>query len=82
MGGAQRGTAGRVVSAGEAATAIRAAISLFILILIALCLAGFYWTSGHQPAPKATASHVVLGIAIVSGLGGLIAVWRRSAARP
>ena len=81
MGGAQRRPAGRIVGAREAGTAIRAAISLFILILIALSLAGLNWTSGHQPAPKATASHIVLGIAIASGVVGLVAVWRRPAAR-
>ena len=80
MGGAERRPAGRVVTSSRASTTIRAAISSFILVLIALCVAGFLWTSGHQPAPKATASHVVLTIAILSGLAGLVGVWRRPAA--
>jgi len=62
-------------------TGIRAAISAFILIVIGLCVAGLFWTTGHQPAPKAAASHVVLSIAILSGVVGLVAVWRRPAAR-
>jgi len=81
MGGAQRRPAGRVVTSSDASMAMRGAISTFILILIVLCVAGLLWTSGHQPAPKAAASHVVLGIAILSGVVGLVALWRRPAGR-
>jgi hypothetical protein len=62
-------------------TAIRAAISFFLIVLVCLCVTGLSWTSAHQPPPKALASQIVLGIAILSGLVGLAAVWRGSAAR-
>lgn len=62
-------------------TAIRLAISAFILVLVWLCVAGWIWTANHQVPSKAAASYIVLGIAILSGLIGLVAVWRRPALR-
>jgi hypothetical protein len=50
---------------------------VFILVLLYLCAAGWIWTGRHQPPAKAVASHVVLGIAILSGMAGLVGVWRR-----
>ncbi len=76
MGGAERRTSKRVVSG----TAIRVAISLFLIVLVCLCVTGLIWTSGHQPPPKALASQIVLGIAILSGVVGLAAVWRGGSA--
>lgn len=73
MGRAQRWPTGGVLIVN----AIRIAISAFILVLVCLCVAGWIWTGIHQPPAKAAASHLVLGIAILSGLIGLVAVWRR-----
>ena len=68
MGGTQRGAAGRVL--------IRLAISAFIVVLVGLCVAGWIWTGDHQPPAKAVASHVVLGVAMLSGVAGLVGIWR------
>lgn len=56
--------------------AIRIAISLFVLILITVSAVGWIWTGAHQTASQAAASHVVLGLAMLAGLIGLIALWR------
>jgi hypothetical protein len=56
--------------------AIRAAISLFILVVIALATAGWVWTGDHQNGSQAVASRVVLALAILSGLVGLLSLWR------
>jgi hypothetical protein len=57
--------------------AVRIAISVFVLALISLAAMGWVWTSRHQPAAQATASHVVLGIATLSGVVALVVIWRR-----
>jgi hypothetical protein len=58
---------------------IRLAISAFLVVLLGLCVTGWIWTATHPLPPKAVASHVVLGIAILSGVIGLVAVWRKPA---
>jgi hypothetical protein len=57
-------------------TAIRFAASLFILVLIALAAMGWVWTGAHQPPDQALASRTVLALAALSGVAGLIALWR------
>ena len=58
---------------------IRLAISLFILVLIAVSAAGWVWTGLRQTASQSAGSDVVIGICILAGVVGLIALWR---ARP
>ncbi len=55
---------------------IRLVITAFVVGLLLIVGAGWRWTSHNQPPAKATASHVVLGVAAMAGLGGLVAVWR------
>jgi len=59
---------------------IRIVISLFIAVLIAVSAVGWVWTGAHQPAPQATASHVVLGLGMLAGVVGVIAIWREKPA--
>jgi hypothetical protein len=58
-------------------TFVRVLISSFVVVLIVVSVAGWIWTSGHQPTAQAAASHVVLGAGIVAGIIGLVTVWRR-----
>jgi hypothetical protein len=55
---------------------IRIAISLFILVLLVISVAGWIWTGRNQPAPHASASHVVLTLGALAGVAGLVALWR------
>lgn len=61
-----------------ARTIIRATLSLFIAVLIAITAAGWIWTAQHQPAGQASASRIVLALAACAGVAGLWAVWRPS----
>jgi hypothetical protein len=56
------------------------AISAFILVLIALSVAGWFWTGAHQPPAQSVASRLVLAIGVLAGVGGLVAIWRRERA--
>jgi hypothetical protein len=56
--------------------AVRITISLFILVLIAMSVAGWVWTGRHQSASQSDASRVVLTLAALAGVGGLVALWR------
>jgi hypothetical protein len=58
---------------------VRAAISIFILVVIAVLVRGWIWTGQHQTAPQAAASHVVLALGIAATIIGLAALWRRPA---
>ena len=55
---------------------IRIAISLFVVLLIGVSVAGWIWAGSHQPFSQAVASRVVLSLGIVAGLIGLRALWR------
>lgn len=55
---------------------IRAAISLFIVLLLVAAAAGWMWTGEHQPPDQALASRLVLGVSALAGIGGLVAIWR------
>lgn len=54
---------------------IRALISLLIVVVMALAVLGWQWTSSHQPPAQAAAAHVVLALAMLSGAVGLGALW-------
>ena len=56
-------------------------ISVFILLLLVSAAAGWNWTSGHQSAGLATASHLVLALSGVAGVVGLIVIWTPRANR-
>ena len=62
-------------------TLVRLAISLFVLLLIAVSVVGWTWTGRHQPASQAAASRVVLTLGILAGVIGLAAIWRISPAQ-
>jgi hypothetical protein len=55
--------------------AVRVAISLFIVLLIAVASTGWIWSGNNQPPAQATASRVVLTLCILAGLVGLVAMW-------
>lgn len=57
-------------------TAIRLAASLFILVLIGMSAMGWVWTGAHQPPDQALAARTVLVLGALSGVAGLIALWR------
>lgn len=57
-------------------TAIRAAISFFIVLLIVAAAAGWMWTGEHQPPGQAVASRLVLGASVLAAIAGLFAIWR------
>lgn len=59
-----------------AMTGVRLAITVFVLILLSLVALGWTWTSAHQTPGQAAASHVVLGLAGLSGVIALVAIWR------
>jgi hypothetical protein len=56
---------------------VRAAISVFIVVLLAISTAGWIWVGSHQSAAQATASRTVLGIGTLAALLALLALWRR-----
>jgi hypothetical protein len=55
---------------------IRLTATLFIFLLIALCLMGWMWTGTHQPAAQAVAGRIVLALTALTGGVGLVALWR------
>jgi hypothetical protein len=61
---------------------IRAMISVFIALLLLSTVAGWKWTSSHQPAALATASHFVLALSAAAGVFGLVMIWVRRPDRP
>ena len=59
---------------------VRIVITVFVAALLATIALGWVWTSSNQPPPLSTASHVVLGIAGLAGIGALVKIW--SSGRP
>jgi hypothetical protein len=57
--------------------AIRLAITSVILLLVSAALAGLRWTGTHQSPSDARASRLVLSLAVLAGLAGLGAIWRK-----
>jgi hypothetical protein len=58
-------------------TAIRLAITVFILLLLALSVMGWVWTGLHQPPGQMEAGRIVLALGALAGVVGLLAIWRR-----
>jgi hypothetical protein len=56
--------------------AIRIAITVFILLLIGVSVAGWQWTGAHQNASQAAASRAVLLVGALAGVVGLGVIWR------
>jgi len=65
----------------SAMTLIRVLMTTFVLLLIAVSLAGWIWTGGNQPPAQAMASRLVLTLGMIGGLIGLRAIWRHPAAK-
>ena len=61
--------------------AIRIVISLFVAVLIVIAILGWSWTSAHQTPAQSAASHAVLGLSILAGVVGVIAIWRVRSSR-
>ena len=57
-------------------TAVRIAITCFILILLTVVTLGWRWTNSHQPPPLKMASHVVLSLAALAGIFAIAKIWR------
>ena len=64
---------------GQAQNVVRIAISLFILIVIAVAVTGWIWAGSHQAPAQMVASRTVLSICVLAGIAGLAALWRRRA---
>jgi hypothetical protein len=64
-----------------AMTFIRVAMSVFVLLLISVSLAGWIWTGSHQPPAQAIASRTVLTLGMAGGLVGLFTIWRGGSAK-
>jgi tellurite resistance protein TehA-like permease len=62
-------------------TAVRIAITMFVLALLVIVILGWRWTGSHQPPPLRTASHTVLAIAGLSGIFALTKIWRSESPR-
>jgi hypothetical protein len=56
---------------------VRALLSIFVVVLIALSIAGWLWAGSHQPPPASLASRLVLTIGALAGVVGLGMLWRR-----
>lgn len=55
---------------------VRAAITVFVVLLLIIVGLGWVWTTGHQPPALRQASHVVLAVAALAGVFGLTRIWR------
>jgi hypothetical protein len=60
----------------NAQNAIRAAMTAFTGIVLALSAVGIRWTSQHQPPASAVASATVLGISSTFAIVALVIIWR------
>lgn len=57
---------------------IRSVISVFLVILLGVSIAGWVWAGG-QPSPKQEGARFVLALCGASAIGGLALLW---SARP
>jgi len=55
--------------------AVRSVISVFLLILLALAVAGFVWAGG-QPSPKREGARVALTLCGLLSVGSMALLWR------
>ena len=62
----------------RASIVIRAAMSAFILALFVITGLGWNWAAEHLTPGQALASRTVLGLSAITGVMGLIALWRGS----
>lgn len=58
---------------------IRSIISVFLVILFVLSVAGWIWAGG-QPSPKLEGARLVLALCGLSSIGGLALLWSAKAA--
>jgi MFS superfamily sulfate permease-like transporter len=54
--------------------AVRGAMTVFILILVALAILGWRW-SARLPSAKQQGARVALGLIVVASCGGLGLIW-------
>jgi len=59
-----------------AQNAIRAAMTAFTGIVVALSAIGIRWTSQHQPPASALASAAVLSVSSIFAIVALVVIWR------
>ena len=59
----------------NASTAVRIAITIFTLLLLATVTLGWMWTAAHQPQPARMASHIVLAMAGAAGVFAIVRIW-------
>ncbi|MGC4080687.1 MAG: hypothetical protein QM736_00840 [Vicinamibacterales bacterium] len=57
-------------------TAVRVAITAFILILLTIVSLGWRWSTLHQPPGLQAASHVVLTVTALAGVFAIARIWR------
>ena len=65
----------------NAQNAIRAAMTAFTGVVLALSAVGIRWTSQHQPPASAVASAAVLGISSTFAIVALVIIWRGTGSR-
>jgi len=53
---------------------IRSLMTLFLLCVVAVCIAGWVW-SGNQPPQKQVAARCVLGLCMAMALGSTALLW-------
>lgn len=71
------GTSGATRAESGTVSAIRLALTLFVLALLVLSGMGWVWTGVHQPLPQAVASRAVLALGALAACVGLVAIWGR-----
>jgi hypothetical protein len=54
--------------------AVRSVISVFLLVLLGLSVAGWVWAGG-QPSPQSTGARLVLALCGLMAVGSLVVLW-------
>ena len=54
---------------------IRSVMTLFLLCVVALCIAGWIWAGG-QPSPKLEGARIALGLSGLITAGSIALLWR------
>ena len=54
--------------------AVRSVISVFLLVLLGLSVAGLVWAGG-QPSPQSTGARLVLALCGLMAVGSLVVLW-------
>jgi hypothetical protein len=55
---------------------VRILLSLFVIALLIISVAGWIWAGENQPPDAAVASRVVLAVGMAAGFAGMVAIWR------